>query len=64
MKICKDCRFFQIIDSAEYPKCGHKGALDDSKSLVFGGDSGAFFCETMRMSEEGCGKEGKWWEAK
>ena len=65
-KLCKDCRWYEkdwithlIERSDKFDKC-LTPALNEN--LVTGKSYGRF-CDTMRKFH-GCGKEGKYWEAK
>jgi len=69
LKLCKDCKWYKknllehllTFGGDRFDTC-HNPVL--SRNLVTGKSNGGHFCDIMRKTYGGCGKEGKYWEAR
>lgn len=71
-KYCSNCRWIRVDMKIDYlpsrlidARCMHQSARDKGRSgyeFVAPELDKAPFCRNMRISDDACGRDGKWWE--
>ena len=64
MKLCKDCNHVRPALDGRIDRFARCALLEPTSSPVNGEPMQDNYCESMRLSSQPCGPEGKLWEAK